>query len=90
MLTDTIRQAMNDGKMTGAIFVDLSKAFDAIDHASIINKLPMDFATHPKNGLHHIYLHELNVFLTKEQSRRQRLFIVVSHKDPSLDLGSIL
>ena len=37
---DKIRKAMDKGQMTGAIFVDLSKAFDTISHVSIINKLP--------------------------------------------------
>ena len=37
---DSIRRSMDDGKLTGAIFVDLSKAFDTIGHSTIINKLP--------------------------------------------------
>ena len=40
LFTNQIRKAMDKGQMTGAIFVDLSKAFDTISHASIINKLP--------------------------------------------------
>ena len=31
---------MDNGMLTGAIYVDLSKAFDTISHASIIEKLP--------------------------------------------------
>ena len=31
-LTDTIRRNMDQGLLTGAVFVDLSKAFDTIDH----------------------------------------------------------
>jgi len=37
---DKIRQNMNNGKLTGVIYVDLSKAFDNISHAMILNKLP--------------------------------------------------
>ena len=37
---DQIRQAMDEGKLTGAIYVDLSKAFDTIGHNTIIQKLP--------------------------------------------------
>ena len=33
-------QILDKGQMTGAIFVDLSKAFGTISHVSIINKLP--------------------------------------------------
>ena len=38
--TDKIRQHMDRGKFTGAIFVDLIKTFDTIRHSTIVNKLP--------------------------------------------------
>ena len=31
---------MDDKKLTGAVFIDLSKAFDTVSHAKIISKLP--------------------------------------------------
>ena len=37
---DQIRQAMDEGKLRGAIYVDLSKAFDTIGQNAIIQKLP--------------------------------------------------
>ena len=37
---DKIRHAVDKGEYTGAIYVDLSKAFDTISHAMIVNKLP--------------------------------------------------
>ena len=37
---DSIRLAMDNGEYTGAVYIDLSKAFDTISHASILNKLP--------------------------------------------------
>jgi hypothetical protein len=37
--TDQIRKAMDKGQLTGAVFIDLSKAFDTISHDAIINKL---------------------------------------------------
>ena len=37
---DKIRHAMDKGEYTGAIYVDLSKAFDTISHGMIVNKLP--------------------------------------------------
>jgi len=38
--TDQIRKAMDSGLLTGAIYVDLSKAFDSISHSTLIDKLP--------------------------------------------------
>ena len=39
LLTDHIRKSMNDGKLTGSIFIDLSKAFDTLSHAQILENL---------------------------------------------------
>ena len=39
LLTDQIRQCMDQGKFTGAVFVDLSKAFVTVDHGCILSKL---------------------------------------------------
>ena len=38
-LLDPIRQNMDKGLMTGAVFVDLRKAFDTVDHARLLSKL---------------------------------------------------
>ena len=38
-ITDTIRQIMDIGKLTGALFIDLRKAFDTGDHQSLTSKL---------------------------------------------------
>ena len=38
-LTDDIRRNMELGLMTGAIFIDLRKAFDTVDHTILISKL---------------------------------------------------
>ena len=37
---DSIRKQMNNGKPTSAIYVDLSKAFEAIGHSVLLQKLP--------------------------------------------------
>ena len=39
IFTDHIRTAMDEGKFTGAIYVDLSKAFDTISHSILLKTL---------------------------------------------------
>ena len=36
---DNIRKSMDNGELNGAIYVDLSKAFDTISHLSVFAKL---------------------------------------------------
>ena len=38
-LTNTCYQAMERGEMTGTVFIDLSKAFDSVNHDIILDKL---------------------------------------------------
>ena len=38
-LTNTCYQAMERGEMTGTVFIDLSKAFDSVNHEIILDKL---------------------------------------------------
>jgi hypothetical protein len=40
VFSDDLRQGMDKGMMTGAVFVDLRKAFDTVDHARLLSKLP--------------------------------------------------
>ena len=37
---DHIRKGIDEGKFTGAIYIDLSKAFDTISYSSLLHKLP--------------------------------------------------
>ena len=36
--TEHIRQSLNSGQITGAIFIDLRKAFDTVNHCILLNK----------------------------------------------------
>ncbi|CAB4009277.1 Hypothetical predicted protein, partial [Paramuricea clavata] len=40
LFLDNIRKNMDKGQLTGAIFIDLRKAFDTISHSLIVSKLP--------------------------------------------------
>ena len=39
LFTDHIQKSMNGGKLTGSIFIDLSKVFDTLSHAQILKNL---------------------------------------------------
>ena len=40
LFLDDIRKNVDSGKLTGVIFLDLSKAFDTVSHSSLLSKLP--------------------------------------------------
>ena len=39
MFTDKILSAMDKGQLTGAVFIDLTKAFDTVNHSILLSKL---------------------------------------------------
>ena len=38
-LIDDIRKSVDKGNMVGAVFIDLTKVFDTINHAKLLSKL---------------------------------------------------
>ena len=45
ILTDMIRLAMDQGKLIGAVFIDLQKTFDTVEHSVLLSKLPFSGVT---------------------------------------------
>ena len=40
-LCDKIRMHVNNGELVGAVYIDLSRVFDTINHSTLLNKLSM-------------------------------------------------
>ena len=53
---------MNMGNLSGALFIDLSKAFDSIHHARRLNKLSM-------MGLDHFAINWVESYLSRTQQQ---------------------
>ena len=74
VLVDKIMSAFNDGEMVLGVFLDLSKAFDTVDHAILLNKLDtygirgtahdwLRSYLFQRKQLHSTDLHQINLLL---------------------------
>eukprot|EP00112_Aurelia_sp_Birch-Aquarium-sp1_P026367 Seg932.2 transcript_id=Seg932.2/GoldUCD/mRNA.D3Y31 product="putative RNA-directed DNA polymerase from transposon BS" pseudo=true protein_id=Seg932.2/GoldUCD/D3Y31 len=84
-LTDYIREQADSGNLTGALYIDLSKAFDTISHSVLLNKLPSDGITDGELGWFTDYL-----FLRKQSVEINRAISNAYPVYTGVPQGSIL
>ena len=54
---DTIRRNINQGRLTGAVFIDPRKAFDTVNHEVLLSKLRGLGVMHREHEWFRNYLH---------------------------------
>ena len=64
---DSVRKQMDNGKLTGAVYVDWSKAFDTIAHSVLLQKCQrMEWKIKNSNGLIVIFLRERTMLVSAD------------------------
>ena len=87
LCSDAIRKNMDKGLMTGAVLIDLSKAFDTLDHARLLSKLSIyGIKDRELFGLVVICLTESNLLYVMDRTLKCSLQPVGYHRDQSLVL----
>ena len=88
-LTDTVRKSMDKGKLTGALLIDLRKAFDTVDHQSLLSKLPYYGIENTKLRWIHDYLSHRSQIVNYEGEKSKEEQILFGVPQGSI-LGSLL
>ena len=83
--TDKVRSLLDDGNYVISIFVDLTKAFDTIDHEILLYKLDhYGIHGHANVFLGHILQIEGNLLLLTVSNLNWKAYVAGSHKALSL------
>ena len=85
LITDNVQLAIEDGQFSCGIFLDLSKAFDTVDHSILIRKLGHYGIRGIANDCLTSYVHNRRQYVTIGSSKSDEL--VVTHGVPQ---GSVL
>ena len=83
--TDSIRREIDQGRLTSAVFIDLRKAFDTVDHDIIINKLRQFGISNTKLAWFQDYLSHRTQHVSIENVQSS-----VAHITSGVPQGSIL
>ena len=67
LFTDTIKRKVDEGKLVGCVFIELTKAFDTINHGALLNKLESYRITLVSRFRYHIKFSIRNVFQRLEE-----------------------
>ena len=84
-----VRKHMDNGEYTGAVFVDLRKAFDTVDHGRLLSKLPMYGIKRRELSWFESYLFDRKQLVSMENSSSERKSVLCDVPQEST-LGPLL
>ena len=85
LFTDTIKRKVDEGKLVGCVFIDLTKAFDTINHGALLNKLESYGVKNTE-----LYWFQDYLFNRSYQVQHKECFSAVGRVTSGVPQGSIL